>query len=122
MYKRQRLERQKAEGIYKKEYLALASGCPEKKSGEIRQPVRRIPGELMKMEVSPFGKDAWTEYEILEEYRIEKEHMRLSLIHIYTRRRRRMVTQGRSFHGNRHEMCIRDRYYKYADHNNAEHS
>lgn len=71
-----RLERQKAEGIYKKEYLALASGCPEKKSGEIRQPVRRIPGELMKMEVSPFGKDAWTEYEILEEYRIEKEHMR----------------------------------------------
>ena len=30
----------------------------------------------MKMEVSPFGKDAWTEYEILEEYKIEKEHMR----------------------------------------------
>lgn len=69
-----RLERQRAEGAYIKEYLALADGHFTKKSGEIRLPLRKIPGELMKMEVSADGKDAWTEYETLEEYEIMKEY------------------------------------------------
>ena len=69
----ERLQEQRKTGVFGKEYLALVQGHLKERKGEIRIPIRKMPGELMKMEAAEEGKDAWTEYEVAEEYRILKE-------------------------------------------------
>ena len=62
-----RLAEQKEAGIFYKEYLALTQGVfpPKERTGEIRLPLAPVEGSLMKMQVSPQGKEAITHYEVL---------------------------------------------------------
>ena len=62
-----RLAVQREEGIFYKEYLALANGvfAPEAYRGEIRLPIGPVPGSLMKMQTTPEGKPAVTNYQVL---------------------------------------------------------
>lgn len=62
-----RLQEQKKQGIFFKEYLALAKGKFSKAEGEIEEPVGKVPDEQMKMQVSRDGKPAKTFYQVLEE-------------------------------------------------------
>lgn len=63
----ERLARQKEEGVFRKEYLALVNGIfpVSNRSGEICLPLAPLPGSLMKMQVSGNGKRALTRYEVL---------------------------------------------------------
>lgn len=63
----ERLARQKEEGVFRKEYLALVNGIFPvfNRSGEICLPLAPLPGSLMKMQVSGNGKRALTRYEVL---------------------------------------------------------
>lgn len=63
----ERLARQKEEGVFRKEYLALVNGIfpVSNHSGEICLPLAPLPGSLMKMQVSGNGKRALTRYEVL---------------------------------------------------------
>ena len=49
----------------KKEYLAVVNGVLKEKSGVIDAPIRRCENTVMLREVSPFGKEAITEYETI---------------------------------------------------------
>ena len=63
----ERLARQKEEGVFRKEYLALVNGIfpSSEHSGEICLPIAPLPGSLMKMQVADNGKRALTRYEVL---------------------------------------------------------
>lgn len=63
----ERLARQKEEGVFRKEYLALVNGLfsSSERSGEICLPIAPLPGSLMKMQVAANGKRALTRYEVL---------------------------------------------------------
>ena len=61
-----RLAEQKQQGKFRKEYLAIVEGCPEKDEGIIRGKIDKMQGELMKMCVSPQGKTAVTRYQVLK--------------------------------------------------------
>mgnify|MGYP002797013304 FL=1 len=63
----ERLARQKEEGVFRKEYLALVNGpfSSSERSGEICLPIAPLPGSLMKMQVADNGKRALTRYEVL---------------------------------------------------------
>ncbi len=54
------------EGRIKKSYLALLSACPDIASGVINAPIGRCPDSVIKRRVQDDGKDALTEYEIVE--------------------------------------------------------
>lgn len=62
-----RLARQKEDGVFRKEYLALVNGLfsSSERSGEICLPIAPLPGSLMKMQVADNGKRALTRYEVL---------------------------------------------------------
>lgn len=63
----ERLARQKEEGVFRKEYLALVNGLfsSSERSGEICLPIAPLPGSLMKMQVADNGNRALTRYEVL---------------------------------------------------------
>ena len=63
----ERLARQKEDGVFRKEYLALVNGLfsSSERSGEICLPIAPLPGSLMKMQVADNGKRALTRYEVL---------------------------------------------------------
>lgn len=74
-----RLSRQREQGIWKKEYLALVQGCPAPLCGTITKPIgpwqpkteewkseESRSREEIKMQVRPDGKTACTHYEVLE--------------------------------------------------------
>lgn len=68
-----RLNRQKEQGILKKEYLALVEGCPKKGLGSICDCIGPISGsgdadsrDAIRMQVCADGKKAVTHYEVLE--------------------------------------------------------
>lgn len=61
-----RLARQKQEGKFKKEYLALVEGIPEKEEGIITEKIGKREGELMRMCVTSHGKAAFTQYQVRE--------------------------------------------------------
>ena len=61
-----RLARQKQEGTFKKEYLALVEGIPEKEEGIITEKIGKREGELMRMCVTSHGKAAFTQYQVRE--------------------------------------------------------
>ena len=54
------------EGRIKKSYLALLSRCPEKDRGRVDAPIARCPDSVIKRMVDDDGKEAVTEYEIIE--------------------------------------------------------
>lgn len=60
------LSKQMQNGIFKKTYLAVIDGVPEKEHGIIDAPIARVPGSAIKRCVSPLGKPAVTEYDILQ--------------------------------------------------------
>ncbi|MGI6012549.1 MAG: RluA family pseudouridine synthase [Ruminococcus sp.] len=63
-----RVTKQREKGICEKEYLALVSGKMTKPSGSICMPLRKVPGELMRMEVcEKGGMTAVTHFQVLEE-------------------------------------------------------
>lgn len=51
-----------------KRYLALVSGAPERSSGTIREPVGRHPVHRTRMAVQPGGKEAHTDWTVLERF------------------------------------------------------
>ncbi|MGB0344885.1 MAG: RluA family pseudouridine synthase [Coraliomargarita sp.] len=51
-----------------KRYLALVSGAPERSSGTIREPVGRHPVHRTRMAVQPGGKEAHTDWAVLERF------------------------------------------------------
>ena len=51
-----------------KKYLALVEGVPKNKKGIIDAPIRREHEDSIKRIASPDGKEAITEYEVIEEY------------------------------------------------------
>ena len=61
----ERLARQKEDGVFRKEYLALVNGLfsSSERSGEICLPIAPLPGSLRKMQVAANGERALTRYE-----------------------------------------------------------
>ena len=79
-----RLFKQKEEGSFKKEYLAVVRGIPKSPKGRILEPIGKMSGEKMKMQVDSYGKEADTAYEVLEAkgtYSLVKCHIRTGRTH-----------------------------------------
>jgi 23S rRNA pseudouridine1911/1915/1917 synthase len=51
-----------------KKYIAVIEGVPKNKSGVINAPIRRESEDSVKRTVAPDGKEAITEYKIIEEH------------------------------------------------------
>lgn len=64
-----RLAKQKQQGSFGKEYLALVEGIPQKDEGIITEKIDKMEGELMRMCVSSQGKTAVTRYRVVEKMR-----------------------------------------------------
>lgn len=68
-----RLDQQKKQGIFHKEYLAIVTGQPEQEQGEITSPIGRAPGSLNRMQVCMEGKTAqtyfWVEHYLKDQNR-----------------------------------------------------
>lgn len=62
-----RLFSQKEQGIFEKEYLALAEGKMPESQEILSAPIGKMPGEKLKMQVSGHGKPALTKYRVLRE-------------------------------------------------------
>jgi 23S rRNA pseudouridine1911/1915/1917 synthase len=72
-----RLAGQREKGTFRKVYLALASGRMESSGGIIRMPIRKAPGQLMKMETCETdGMNAVTRFRLLRQ---EKDYSVLAL-------------------------------------------
>lgn len=67
----QRLWKQKEEGIFEKQYLAICEGTFPEKAAKERQkidaPMAPVPGELNKMQVDANGREAVTYYQVLSQ-------------------------------------------------------
>jgi len=59
------------EAAFEREYLALAAGHFEEKSGVITESIGKIPGSLNRQEIRSDGKSAVTRYQVLDEARIK---------------------------------------------------
>ena len=66
---RESLEKQLAEKINKREYLAIVHGNFEDKNGVINAPIGRNPNNRKKMAVNPKGKAAVTHFTVLEQFK-----------------------------------------------------
>lgn len=62
-----RLGRQREQGDYVKEYLALTCGIPKEKEGRITVGIRKAQGKLNQMEPSGDGMCAVTNYQVIKE-------------------------------------------------------
>lgn len=65
-YAHQRLQTQLQAGTLGRRYFAVCQGAPPQDSGVIEQPIRRLPGSVLKREVHPDGAWARTNYERIE--------------------------------------------------------
>ena len=72
------LQRQFKERIVKKKYTALAHGVPKEQKGVIIATVGRLPWRRDRFGVLQGGRDATTEYEVIENF--EKDKVKYSLI------------------------------------------
>lgn len=63
-----RLFKQKEDGSFRKEYLAVVQGEFKESEGRIMEPIGKIPGEKMRMQVDSDGKSAETIYEVLKSW------------------------------------------------------
>ena len=61
-----RLGEQKMKGIFRKEYIGLVQGHLKEAEGRIREPIGKMPGEKLKMQVTPEGKSADTSYQAVK--------------------------------------------------------
>lgn len=52
-------------GEISKEYVALTDGAPEKESGRINAPIKRLAESIITRGVAPDGKEAITDYEVI---------------------------------------------------------
>lgn len=66
---RESLEKQLAEKINKREYLAIVHGNFEVKNGVINAPIGRNPNNRKQMAVNPKGKGAVTHFTVLEQFK-----------------------------------------------------
>lgn len=66
---RESLEKQLAEKINKREYLAIVHGNFEVKNGVINAPIGRNPNNRKKMAVNPKGKASVTHFTVLEQFK-----------------------------------------------------
>ena len=66
---RESLEKQLAEKINKREYLAIVHGNFETKNGVINAPIGRNPNNRKQMAVNPKGKSAITHFTVLEQFK-----------------------------------------------------
>ena len=64
-----RLQRQRQEGVFRKEYLALAEGSFQEKRQTVTLPIANAAGEGQRerMKISPQGMKAITHYEVLDQ-------------------------------------------------------
>jgi 23S rRNA pseudouridine1911/1915/1917 synthase len=69
-----------------KEYVALATGIFEEKTGEICTPIRESASDARLMEVHPDGKYARTKYEVTSEHCINHCVYSILKVHIFTGR------------------------------------
>ena len=53
-------------GAFRRTYLAVCAGCPEREAGEICLPIGRDPDSAIRRRVDPAGKAAETAYRVLE--------------------------------------------------------
>ena len=60
-----KLTKQMVCGQIQKEYLAICHGIPQNKKDIIDAPIKRKDGSLIQREVSPIGKEAITQYEVI---------------------------------------------------------
>ena len=67
---------------FRRRYLALTDGVPEKREGVIDLPIAKAPGATVKRIVSPEGKPSRTKYRVLE----EKDGRALVLLELETGR------------------------------------
>ena len=89
----QRLLKQRAEGILKKEYLAIVHGHTPAK-GTITSPIRKKADMLNFMEVHPEGKEAFTQFEQIH----ANEHFSLLRVQIKSGRTHQIRVHMQSIH------------------------
>lgn len=77
-YAHQRLQAQLQAGELRRSYLAVCQGAPPQDRGTIDQPIRRLPGSVLRREVHPAGAWARTHYEVLRRGR-DRSLLRLEL-------------------------------------------
>ena len=65
-YAHDRLRRQLHTADFRRTYLAVCAGAPEKRSGRIELPIGRAPASAIKRQIDPDGKPAATDYRVLE--------------------------------------------------------
>lgn len=61
-----RLEQQKQDGIFRKEYVAVVQGRMERTQGEVSASIGPVPGALNKMQICEGGKPAYTQYQVVK--------------------------------------------------------
>lgn len=64
----QKLSKQMAYGKIQKQYLAICDSTPKELCGTIDAPIARDETSVIKRKISPDGKKAVTEYEVIEKY------------------------------------------------------
>lgn len=62
-----RLRRQLHKGAFQRRYAAVCVGTPEPKVGTVSLPIGRAPGSAIQRQVDPAGREAVTDYRVLEE-------------------------------------------------------
>lgn len=60
--------------VIQKKYLTLVHGLLEKKSGTINAPIGRLPWNRMRFGVFPGGREAKTDYTVMENYYLNEDH------------------------------------------------
>jgi 23S rRNA pseudouridine1911/1915/1917 synthase len=65
-YVQERLIRQMADGVYRKEYIGVVYGTVKEKKGRIELPIARKPGSIMLREINSGGAPSVTCYELIE--------------------------------------------------------
>ena len=62
-----RLNRQLRAGVFQRRYLAVCAGVPEPGRGSVALPIGRAPGSAIRRQVDRTGREAVTDYRVLEE-------------------------------------------------------
>lgn len=64
-YAHTQMKKQMERGLVRKEYLAIASGCPSPSEGSIHLPIAPLPGSTYQRTVSPDGQKSSSRYRVL---------------------------------------------------------
>jgi 23S rRNA pseudouridine1911/1915/1917 synthase len=77
------LQSQFKERIVEKEYVALCHGSLQPKKGEINVPIGRLPWNRKRFGVLAGGREAYTRYSVIDEYRLKDSTEKLCLVRLY---------------------------------------